>query len=71
MKRTPLVVCRMLVESRKQARFVHWLLGLNNNQKMYNMISQLSGKYIERNHVFVGYPMNSSSKENAANGLNA
>ena len=53
-KRTPLVECLMLVESRKQARFVHWLLGLNNNQKMYNVISQLSGKYIERNHVFVG-----------------
>lgn len=38
---------------------------------MHNVISQLSGKYIERNHIFVGYPMNSSSKENAANGLNA
>lgn len=50
----------MLVESRKQARFVCSLLGLINNQKTYNVISQLSGKYIERNHVFVVYSMNGS-----------
>ena len=68
MKRTPHVVCHMLVENRKQAQFVHCTLGLKNNRNMKctNVISFVPGKYIEEIISLWG-SMNSSQKQNAAN----
>ena len=39
---------------------LHVRLGKQSKYEMGNVISQLSGKYIERNHVFVVYSMNGS-----------